>query len=76
MKFAMIPVSLLALVAICIPTTAFPYSPGSGGDRIDEVWSLKQGDSMDPPLPVPPPRPLVIWHGLGGCLLITGCGYC
>jgi hypothetical protein len=69
MKFTVLPVSLLALVAICAPSAAFPHLSGSEEEFLHDEWSLKHGDPPnpppDPPLPIPPPRPLVIWHGLG-----------
>lgn len=65
MKFGVLPVSLLALVALCVPAAAFPHL--SSFQEPEDEWNKEQT-----PLPLPPPRPLVIWHGLGDQYMSSG----
>jgi hypothetical protein len=65
MRLLTLPVSLLVLLSGSLTCNALPPAELPETSWLEKFWRSGKTEHPVPPLPVPPPRPLVIWHGLG-----------
>lgn len=72
MRLLPLPVSLLVFLSGCLTATALPPVELPETSWLERFWRSGKTGHPVPPLPVPPPRPLVIWHGLGDQYMSAG----